>query len=60
MEEKVLIQLETTLQEINITSADAKKAFYQLREQAADVPEMSLDEINAEISAVRAERKSKC
>ena len=40
-----------------ITRAEAKNAFYELREQAADVPEMSLDEINAEISAVRTERK---
>ena len=40
-----------------ITRAEAKNAFFELREQAADVPEMSLDEINAEISAVRAERK---
>ena len=29
------------------------------RKQVADVPEMSLDEINAEIAAVRAERKAK-
>jgi hypothetical protein len=28
-----------------------------LREEAGDVPEMSLEEINAEISAARAERK---
>ena len=40
-----------------ITSAEAKNAFYELRRQAADVPEMSLDEINAEIMAVRSERK---
>lgn len=40
-----------------ITRAEAKKAFYDLREQASDVPEMSLDEINAEISAIREERK---
>lgn len=46
-----------TLPESTITRAEAKNAFYELREQAADVPEMSLDEINAEISAVRAERK---
>lgn len=47
---------EATLPETTITRAEAKNAFYELREQAADVPEMSLDEVNAEISAVRAER----
>jgi len=37
--------------------AEAKNAFYALREQSADVPEMLLEEINAEINATRAERK---
>lgn len=46
-----------TLPEKSITRAEAKNAFYELRKQASDVPEMSLDEINAEISSVRAERK---
>jgi len=36
---------------------DFRSAFKALREEAADVPEMSLEEINAEISAARAERK---
>lgn len=36
---------------------DAWNAFQELRKQAADVPEMSLDEINAEIAAVRVERR---
>ena len=36
---------------------DFRSAFTALREEAADVPEMSLEEINAEISAARAERK---
>jgi DNA-damage-inducible protein J len=40
-----------------ITRAEAKNAFYELREQAGDVEELTLDEINAEISAVREERK---
>lgn len=40
-----------------ITRTEAKNAFHELRKQAADVPEMSLDEINAEISAARIERK---
>ena len=51
------LPFEATLPETTITRAEAKNAFYELREQAADVPEMSLNEINAEISAVRAERK---
>lgn len=47
MAEQVLIQFRT----------EAKNAFHELRRQPANVPEMSLDEINAEILAVRAERK---
>jgi len=42
-----------------ITRSEALKAFEELRAQAADVPEMSLDEINAEIAAARAERKGR-
>lgn len=51
------LPFEAKLPEEIVTRAEAKKAFMELREQAADVPEMSLDEINAEISAARAERK---
>lgn len=51
------LPFEVTLPEQTITRAEAKNAFYELRRQAAAVPEMSLDEINAEISAIRAERK---
>ena len=51
------LPFEATLPEQTITRAQAKNAFYELRRQAANVPEMSLEEINAEISAVRAERK---
>lgn len=36
---------------------DFREAFYSLREEASEVPEMSLDDINAEIAATRAERK---
>lgn len=46
-----------TLPQQNVTRAEAKNAFYELRRQASDVAEMSLEEVNAEISAVRAERK---
>ena len=49
------LPFEATLPETTITRTEAKRAFYELRVQAADVPEMSLDEINAEISAARAE-----
>lgn len=53
------LPFEATLPEPKITRAEAKKAFYDLREQASDIPEMSLDEINAEIAAAREERKGK-
>lgn len=51
------LPFEATLPEQTITRAEARNAFYDLRRQAADIPEMTLDEINAEISAARAERK---
>lgn len=51
------LPFEATLPEQTITRAEARNAFYELRRQAANVPEMTLDEINAEISAARAERK---
>ena len=51
------LPFEAVLPESTITRAEAKKAFYDLREQAANIPEMSLDEINAEIAAARVERK---
>jgi DNA-damage-inducible protein J len=40
-----------------VSRAEAWNAFEALRKQAADVPDMSLDEINDEIAAVRAERR---
>ena len=51
------LPFEATLPETTITRTEAKNAFYALREQASNIPEMSLEEINAEISTVRAERK---
>lgn len=45
--------------ESTITRTEALSAFDQLRTQAADVPEMSLDEINAEIAETRKARKIK-
>lgn len=51
------LPFEATLPEKTITRTEARSAFYELRQQAANLPDMSLDEIDAEISAVRAERK---
>ncbi len=51
------IPFDTTLPQDTVTRSAARDAFEELRRQAADVPEMSLDEINAEISAARSERK---
>jgi DNA-damage-inducible protein J len=36
---------------------DFKDAFYALRNEAEDLPEMSLEEINSEIAEARLERK---
>ena len=40
-----------------MTREEALSAFNELREQAKDIQEMSIDEINAEINAVRAEKR---
>lgn len=53
------LPFEAILPEGTITRSEAKNAFYQLRKQAADIPEMSLDEINAEILASRTERRDR-
>ena len=45
------------LPEESMSRSEAWDAFQELRRQAADLPEMSLEEINAEIAAVRAERR---
>lgn len=50
------LPFEATLPEKVITRTEAKKALQELRAQAADLQEMTLDEINAEISAARAAR----
>ena len=50
------LPFEATLPDQTVTRAEAKNAFYELRRQAAALPELSLDEINAEIVAARAER----
>ncbi len=51
------IPFDLTLSEDIITRTDALKAFYEARKQTADIPEMSLEEINEEIKAARASRK---
>ena len=43
--------------EDNTKREDFREAFYSLREEAVDLPEMTLEEINDEISEARAERK---
>ena len=44
-----------------VTRQEGWEAFHEMRRQvqAAGVPEMTLDEINAEIAEVRAERKAR-
>ncbi len=51
------IPFETVLPENRVTRAEGLAAFEELRKQASDVPEMTLDEINAEIAAVRKNRR---
>lgn len=53
------ILFSTKLPESMVTREQAKAAVEQMRSQAADMREMSLGEINAEISAARSERKAK-
>ena len=47
------------LPEETVARERARKALAAARAQAADLPEMTLDEINAEIAAARAERKAR-
>lgn len=42
-----------------MTQIEARAAIEEMRQEAADTPEMTLDEINAEIYAARAERKAR-
>jgi DNA-damage-inducible protein J len=46
------------LPETRMTRAEAQKTIDDIRAEAADLPEMSLDEINEEINAARNERKA--
>lgn len=51
------IPFETVLPETAVTRAEGLAAFEELRKQASDVPEMSLEEIDAEIAEVRQNRR---
>lgn len=42
-----------------MTRKEARKVLDDLRDEASGLPEMSLEEINAEIAAVRQERKNR-
>lgn len=53
------IPFSTRLPDAMVTRREALDAFEEMRRQAADVPEMSLDEINAEIRATRSEMKAR-
>jgi DNA-damage-inducible protein J len=53
------IPFSTRLPENVVTRAEALEAFDEMRKQAADVPEMSLDEINKEIRSARVDRKTR-
>ena len=52
------IPFDTTLPKNVVTRAEALSALDDMFNQASDVPEMSPDEINAEIVEVRAARKT--
>ena len=52
------IPFDTTLPKNVVTRAEALSALDDMFNQASDVPEMSLDEINAEIAEVRTARKA--
>ena len=45
------------LPDTRMTREEARQIIADMREDGAKVPEMTLDEINAEIAAARAERK---
>lgn len=53
------VPFDVRLPENTVTRAEAMRAFEDLRAQASDLPDMTLEEINAEISAARAERKKR-
>ncbi len=52
------IPFSVTIPEGTVTRNDALSAFERMRASTANSPEMSLDEINAEIAAARTEKKA--
>lgn len=52
------IPFDTTLPKEVVTRSEAMNALEDMFKQAADVPEMTLDEINEEIAQARASRKA--
>lgn len=52
------LPFDAKLPENVITRSEALSTFNELRRQAANLPEMSLNEINSEIDAVREERRA--
>ena len=53
------LPFDAKLPENAITRSEALSTFNKLRRQASNLPEMSLNEINSEIDAVRAERRAR-
>lgn len=53
------LPFEAVLPRETVTLSEGKAAFNALRAQAAELPEMSLDEINEEIAAARLDRGAK-
>ena len=51
------LPFEAVLPEENTKREEFRMAFQKLREEAAELPEMTLEEINSEIESARAERK---
>lgn len=52
------LKLDLGLSNNGLTREKVLANFIEMRRQAADVPEMSLDEINTEIAEVRAMRRN--
>ncbi|MDE7121566.1 MAG: type II toxin-antitoxin system RelB/DinJ family antitoxin [Oscillospiraceae bacterium] len=53
------IPFDTKLPDTRITGAEGLAAFEELRQQATDIPELSLDEINTIIAEVRQEKQER-
>ena len=53
------LPFEAVLPKSELTRKDALSVIEEARKQMADMPEMTLDEINAEIHAARMERKAR-